>query len=282
MTSLVFLAVLSAAVLHATWNALVKGSADKTASMGAVVLGHVPFAVLAALYAPSPDPASLPYMLIGIALHFGYQVFLLHSYRLGDLSHVYPIARGSAPLIVALVSVSVMGVPLNGAEAFGILLIAVGIISLGLTRRADGLGQGRASVLALITGLFIASYSLVDGLGARVAGTSLGFYSWLAIGNGLLMAAYLTLRSPASFRAIASGSRSVFAIGGSASFLAYALVTWAFTQAPIALVTALRETSVIFALLIGVVFLRESINLGKLVCTFLSLLGAVLLRFAKQ
>src|SRR6056297_988080 len=98
MTPLVFLVVLSAAVLHATWNALVKGSVDKTVSMGAVVLGHVPFAVLAAVYAPSPDPASLPYMLIGIALHFGYQVFLLHSYRLGDLSHVYPIARGSAPL----------------------------------------------------------------------------------------------------------------------------------------------------------------------------------------
>lgn len=282
MTPLVFLAVLSAAVLHATWNALVKGSVDKTASMGAVVLGHVPLALLVSLYAPSPDPASYPYLVIGIALHFGYQVFLLHSYRLGDLSHVYPIARGSAPLIVALVSVTVLGVQINGFETFGILLIAAGIISLGLARRTDGLGQGQASVLALITGLFIASYSLVDGLGARVAGTALGFYSWLAIGNGLLMAAYLAIRSKESFRAITTSSRSIFVIGGSASFLAYALVTWAFTQAPIVLVTAIRETSIVFALLIGVAFLRESVNLRKLLATFLTLLGAVVLRFAKS
>jgi len=283
MTTLAFVAVICAAILHATWNALVKGSTDKTASMGAVVLGHVPLAGLAFLFAPAPDPAAYAYLLTGIALHFGYQVFLLNSYQLGDLSLVYPIARGSAPLIVALVSVSVLGVRLSSMETVSILMIAIGIISLGLVRKTDGGGgQTRASVLALITGLFIAAYSLIDGLGARLAGTSLGFYSWLAIGNGLVMTAYLAIRSPASFRAIATTGRAVFIVGGSASFLAYALVTWAFTQAPIALVTALRETSIVFALMIGVFILREKISLGKVLSTFLTLLGAILLRFAKQ
>ncbi len=122
---------------------------------------------------------------------------------------------------------------------------------------------------------------MIDGLGARLAGTSLGFYSWLAIGNGVVMALYLLKTSPDILGFIYSKGRMVFVLGGSASFIAYALVTWAFTQAPIALVTALRETSIIFALLIGVFFLKERIDLVKVFSTATTLLGVILLRYSK-
>ena len=282
MTQTVFVAVIGAALLHASWNALIKGGGDKRVSMGAVMLGHIPLALGSVLFVPLPAVESLPYLAAGILLHFGYQLFLLQSYRIGDLTQVYPIARGSAPLIVALVSVVVLGVHLTSFEILAVSLIGAGVLSLALVRRADGLRNGGAAMMALTTGCFIASYSLVDGLGARLAGTSLGFYSWLAIGNGIIIVIYLTLTSPGTLRDIAVKGRWVFVIGGSASFIAYALVTWAFTQAPIALVTALREVSIIFALLIGVFFLKERIDLAKVFATMTTLVGVVLLRFVKS
>ena len=282
MSGIVFLAVIGAAVLHAAWNALVKGGADKILSMGAVVVGHMPIALAALPFVPLPSIESLPYLFGGMLLHFGYQLFLLKSYQMGDLTQVYPIARGSAPLIVALVSVVLLGVHLNSIELLAILVIGAGIISLALVRQSDGLQNRSAATVALITGAFIASYSLIDGLGARLAGTSLGFYCWLAIGNGLLMLAYLAVRSPQTLIALPRRGMPILFIGGSASFVAYALVTWAFTQAPIALVTALRETSIVFALLIGVFFLKERLSLLKVASTMTTLLGAVLLRYARS
>lgn len=281
MSGIVFLAVIGAAVLHAAWNALVKSGADKTLSMGAVVVGHMPIALAALPFVPLPAIESLPYLFGGILLHFGYQLFLLKSYQMGDLTQVYPIARGSAPLIVALVSVVLLGVHLNSVELLAILIIGAGIISLALVRQSDGIQNRSAATVALITGAFIASYSLIDGLGARLAGTSLGFYCWLAIGNGLLMIAYLAMRSPHTLIALPRRGLPILFVGGSASFVAYALVTWAFTQAPIALVTALRETSIVFALLIGVFFLKERLSLLKVVSTMTTLLGAILLRYAR-
>ncbi len=282
MSTTVFLAVIAAALLHAVWNALVKGSVDKKVTMGAVVLGHMPLAAVALPLVPWPALESLPYLGAGIALHLSYQLFLMNAYRFGDLTQVYPIARGSAPLIVAVVSVAFLSVHLSAMELLAIAVIGSGILSLSLVRRADGLRNGKAAILALATGCFIAAYSLVDGYGARLAGTALGFYGWLTIGNGLAMALYLAISAPGVLGQIASQGRRVFLIGGSASYAAYALVIWAFTQAPIALVTALRETSIVFALLIGVFFLKERLDLVKLISTMTTLLGAALLRFAKS
>ncbi|WP_299348469.1 DMT family transporter [uncultured Shimia sp.] len=282
MSATVILAVIGAAILHAAWNALVKGGADKYVSMSAVVLGHLPLSILALIFVPSPDPQSYGYLMAGILLHAGYQLFLLQSYRVGDLTQVYPIARGVAPLIVALISVTILGVALAPMEITAILIIGCGILSLALTRRADGLRNSKAALFALGTGVFIASYSLVDGIGARLAGTSVGYYAWLAIGNALLTIAYLAVVRPVTFVGLVRQGRKMFLIGGSASFTAYALVTWSFTQAPIALVTALRETSIVFALLIGVFFLKERLDLSKVVATFVTLFGAALLRFARS
>lgn len=281
MNHTVFLAVIGAALLHALWNAVVKNGSDKLVGMGAVVIGHAPLAVVAVLLAPSPDVASLPYLTAGVALHFGYQMFLLHSYRLGDLTQVYPIARGSAPLIVAAISVAFLGVTLSAAEIAAVAFISLGILSLAIGRNADGTGTRGASWLALGTGVFIASYSLVDGTGARLAGTSFGFYGWLALINAALMAAFLIMRSPDAARAVLRTKKRVALLSGGASFAAYALVTWAFTQSSIALVAALRETSIVFAMLIGVFFLKEKVDLRKLVATSLTLAGAFALRIAR-
>lgn len=277
----IFVAVISAALLHALWNALVKGGGDKHMSMNAVVLGHAPFAVVALFFVPAPAVASWPWLAGGIVLHLGYQLFLLNSYRIGDLTQVYPIARGTAPILVAAVSVLVLGVTLSSVELLAIAIIGIGITSLSLVRQKDGLRNGRAAAMAFATGCFIAGYSLVDGLGARQAGTAVGFYAWLTIINALIFALITGLRRPGLLRRLPSEAMPAFLFGGGASFAAYALVIWSFTHAPIALVTALRETSIIFALLIGVFFLKERLDLIKLVSTVMTLSGAILLRFSR-
>ncbi len=281
MSLIVFLAVILAAALHATWNALVKGGDDKHLTMACVIIGHVPLALPALLLQPFPAPESWPYLVAGILLHFGYQLFLLTSYRFGDLTQVYPIARGSAPIIVAAVSVFFLGVVLSGMEIIAVMIIASGIVSLGLVRSTAGARNDKAAILALCTGCFIASYSLVDGLGARLSGSALGYYAWLGMANAVIFTIYIAFVKPDVLPKITREGRITFWIGGGASYIAYSLVIWAFTQAPIALVTALRETSIIFALGIGVVFLKEKINISKVIATFITLAGAVLLRFGK-
>ena len=174
-----------------------------------------------------------------------------------------------------------LGVQLNSAEMLAILVIAAGIMSLCLVRRGDGQRNVKAALLALLTGCFIAAYSLVDGAGARLAGTSLGFYCWLTIGNVALFAGFIALTRPGLLSAVPRRAKRIAVVGGAATFTAYALVMWAFTQAPIALVSALRETSIVIALLIGVFFLKEKLDLAKLLSTMITLFGAALLRFSK-
>jgi drug/metabolite transporter (DMT)-like permease len=268
-------------MLHAVWNAVVKGGRDKHLGMTAVVLGHTPMAILALPFVPAPAIESWPYLAAGIALHLGYQLFLLTSYRIGDLTQVYPIARGTAPMLVAGVSVVFLGVELSSGELTAVLMIGAGIMSLSLVRQKDGLRNGRAAAMAFATGCFIAGYSLVDGLGARQAGTAIGFYAWLTIVNALLFALIMSVVRPGLLRRLPSEAAPAMIFGGSASFIAYALVIWSFTHAPIALVTALRETSIIFALLIGVVFLKEKLDLAKLFSTVVTLSGAILLRYSR-
>lgn len=282
MSPTVFTAVLCAALLHAVWNALVKGGADKRLNMACVILGHTPIALLVLYFVPLPALASWPYIIGGMIAHFGYQVFLLNAYNKGDLTQVYPIARGSAPLIVAAVSVIGLGVVLAPLEIFAVAIIALGLMSMALVRSADGTRNLPAAKLAVITGCFIASYSLIDGLGARVSGSPFGFYAVLGLLNAAIFAGYLGMTTPYVLRRIVTHGLRIFFIGGTASFVAYALVIWSFTQAPIALVTALRETSIVFALLIGVFFFRERMDLPKLIATFATLSGAALLRFAKS
>lgn len=281
MSPTVMLIVLIAATLHASWNFLVKQKEDKHISMTAVVLGHTPFALVVLLFSPLPNIEALPYIIIGALLHTGYQLFLLYSYRIGDLNQVYPLARGVAPLVVACVSVAFLGVQLDLIELSAIGIIASGIMSLALVRRSDGVRNYRAAFLAIATGGFIAAYSLVDGLGARVASTSLGFYGCLSILNAIIFSIIVKFLRPGTLETAILKNYKLALGGGCASFTAYALVIWAFTMAPIALVTALRETSIIIALFLGVFVLNERLDILKLFASMVTLLGAGLLRISR-
>lgn len=276
LSNSVLLAVILAALLHASWNAAVKGGSDKLTQMAAVTIGHVPYAAIGLLILPPIDWAAWPYLIAGGALHFGYQIFLVQSYKMGDLSQVYPIARGTAPLVVTLVSVVFLSVPLSALQIIGILCIAGGILSIGLSSRSPT--AGKATIAAIITGCFIASYSLVDGLGARVAMSPVAFYCWLAFLNAALMGAYIHFIGHRNPLTLPTGNPLIFWGGGFASFAAYSLVVWAFFQAPIALVTALRETSMIFALIIGYLFMNERLNRTKIIAVTLTLTGVLIVR----
>lgn len=280
MTATVFAVVMLAALLHAGWNALVKGTGDKAAAMVAVIAGQGVLGAVLVPFAPFPPAQAWPYIAAGVALHLGYNVFLVLAYRIGDLTQVYPIARGVSPLLVVLGTGWFLGVSFDSIELAAIGMISIGIASTSLARRADGLFQRKAAVFAVITGAFIAGYSIVDGQGARVAGTALGYFAWLSLLDGVLMLAGARVLRPGLVRR-ALALRRHLVIGGGASFVAYLLVVWAFTQAPIALVTALRETSIVFVLVIGVAFLNERLSLAKVASIATTLSGAVLLRISR-
>ena len=280
MTWTVFFAVLLAALLHATWNSLVKGSQDKYVGMLLIALGHVPPGVIFVFFAPLPGMDVLPWLAASLALHLGYQLFLAASYRVGDLTTVYPIARGSAPLFVTMVSLTVLDVNLSWAQVGSVGLLILGLLLLSYDRLGANKRQWTVVTLALVTGGFIASYSLVDGLGARKMGYALAYWGWVAIGNGVLMTLWMLLFQPSSMAKVRLNPQNLTTLflGGGASYLAYGIVTWAFTQAPIAVITALRETSVIFALLIGLMFLGERSTPLKIAACLMTVFGVVLLR----
>ena len=283
MTLTVFLIVLFAAVIHASWNALVKSTSDKLVSMTAVTIGHAPLALIVMPFVPVPAAESWKWLAFSVVAHTAYQLTLALAYRLGDFTQVYPIARCSGPTIVTIISVSLLGVVLVPTEYAAIALICGGIFCLGLLRGINGLHNPKAVGAALLTGCFIATYSLLDGMGARAAGTgmtaAIGFVAWLTVINALVFACLIGVINRPALRASFTEGRKVMLLGGTGSVAAYGLVVWAMTQAPIPLVTALRETSTIFALFIGVLFLKERLSAGKVVATVLTACGVLLLRF---
>lgn len=278
MTFPVFLAVLAAAFLHAGWNALVRGGQDRFASMLSIALLAGAAAVLLLPFAEPPARAAWPYVLAGSALHTGYKLFLVRAYRDGDLGAVYPLARGTAPLLVGLFGLAALGERPGAAGLAAMLAITAGIVLIA--RGGGGARLDRRTLLyALGTACFTAAYSLVDGIGARIAGTAAGFILWLFLFDGLLMLLVaLATRGRASVRALVPLWRHGLA-AGAMSLGSYWIVVWAFTQAPLALVAALRETSVLFAMLLGALVLNERIGPLRWSAAALILGGIVLMRF---
>ncbi len=274
----VFLIVLFAALLHASWNAFVKKNDDRALFMALLIAGSSVGALVTIPFLPFPAPESWPYIGLSVLLHIGYSIFLILAYKFGDLSHVYPLARGSAPLMIALFSVTVIGEQLSHQSLLVIIIMAAGIMSLSLTRGAQNLRNPQAVFFALGTGLFIASYTITDGLGARLAGSSHSYAAWIFALEGLPLMIFFAIyvRAPA-LKKIQRLWKSAF-IMGLLSLAAYWAVIWAMTVAPIALVAAIRETSIIFALLFGVFFLKEKLNPVQLIATFTTLIGIILLK----
>lgn len=281
MTITVFSMVLAAALLHAVWNALVKVNGDRLVIVAVIMSSQTLICLLLLPFVGLPVGDAWPYILGSAGLHNAYCLFLVMAYRYGDLSHVYPIARGSAPLIVAVASMVVAGQFLTPQAMLAVILVTLGVMSLALTRGASGIRETRAVLFALGTGLFIASYTVVDGMGARVNGDPHGYTFWLLALHGIPFA---VLTAGIRRGRVLSQARKVWRSGlsaGVASMLAYWIVIWAMTLAPFALVSALRETSVVFAVLFGVVLLKERLDLVRLAAIAMTLIGTVMLRTSK-
>ncbi len=285
LSPVVLAAVLLAAVCHALWNALVKGSSDKLVIQTYVICTPGVLGLLMIPFLPLPAAASWPYLLFSVGIHNLYYYLLISAYRHGDLSQVYPIARGFAPVLVAAGAWLLAGESVTRVQVFALALLCLGIIMLSplvallLPRQRYHAGEMKPIGFALGTAGAIALYSVCDGLGVRHAGNSLSYIAWLffleAIPLGIATAGLRRGRWRDSFSVAVRPGIS----GGIVAFIAYALVIWAMGQAPLAVVTGLRETSVLIAVLIGTRLMGEAFGRRRLLAALLVTLGAVLLQF---
>jgi len=250
--------VLLAAVLHASWNAVLKAASDRVTASALMNLTGLAVGGLIALFVSAPAPASWGFILLSVAIHFSYFLLLLGSYRYGDLSQVYPLARGVAPLIVAFVSPWLIGERLGPVQLAGVIVLCLGILSLAFNRmRLRELMDWKPVAMALATGASIAAYTVVDGLGVRISGSPGGYIAWLFVLDGISMtgvAAWLRGRT------LGHAVRSIWkpaVLGGLVAMLAYGIVIWCYSLGAIAPIAALRETSVVIAAGIGTLLLRE-------------------------
>jgi len=279
MSLSIFLAVILAAFLHAIWNAMVKNEDDKYIGVCAIVLGHVPASIVVIFLTPAPSVESIPYIILSAFLHIGYEWNLLSAYRFGDYTKVYPIARGTGPTLVTIISLMFFGVVLSNFEILGIFIVCFGIFILSFQKTSE-IKNRRALFYAFSTGFFIMTYSITDGYGARVSHSPLSYMGWSFVLNAAIFPILLKFKNKTEIiTKISKDGRKIFFIGGTFSYIVYAIVVWSFTQAPIPLVAALRETSIVFALLIGALFLKEKFTLLKIVAVLTIFFGVILLKF---
>ena len=261
MTLTVTLAVLVAAFCHASWNAIIRLPGDKLISMTLLVTAAGILALPGLFFVSAPPAAAWPFLIASAAIHLGYNTFLALSYHHGELSKVYPLVRGSAPLTTLAVSLLFLDESLDLSTAIGIILLAAGIMALALDRGWRVLvASPRGLAYAAATSACITAYTLSDGLGARAYGNAHHYVIWLFILDAIpMLIAVAYLRGPELAHAARENWIPAF-LGGGLSLIAYWIVIWAFTVAPIPIVAALRETSILFAVLLGMVFLHEKVT----------------------
>jgi len=268
------LIVLLAAILHASWNALLRGGGDRLWSMTMMCIAIALACALTAPFVPIPSVGSWGYLALSALLHVGYNLFLVRTYRQGDLRQTYPIARGASPLLVSLgAAVFARELP-DALSLTGVLLVSCGIVALAFQGRIIG---PQTLLFALGTGCFIGAYSVTDGIGARLSGSPVGYIVWMCLSWGLLMpATYVILRDANSIMR-APREMLVAGSGGLASLLAYGIVIVAMSLSPMGPVSALRETSVVFAALIGRIFLGETLTRYRIMACLVVAAGAILI-----
>ncbi|TMH59665.1 MAG: EamA family transporter [Betaproteobacteria bacterium] len=272
------LAVLGAGFLHAGWNALLKSSpgGDALLDTATVVAGSALWGLAVVPFVPLPAGAAWPYMATSAVIHFGYYLTLAQAYRTGDLSFAYPLMRGTAPLIVALLGIAFLRELPTAPMALGILLISLGIVSIAFVQRRKH--PATAAYWAFANAGLIAVYTLVDAAGARASGNAASYVSWLIFLEGLPFLVWVVARRGQMAIRYLRSSATRGLIGGACSLAAYGIVLWAMTQAPVAAVAALRETSVLFAALMGSLWLREGFGLPRLAGAVSVVLGIAALK----
>ena len=277
MTLSVFCILLFAALLHATWNAIVKAGNDKLYSAIGVTGSAALIALLLLPFAPAPSSASVPFLIASTILQVIYTVLVAKTYQISDMSQTYPLMRGTAPLLVAIVSVLLLGDHLSAMAWFGIAVICTAILGMALNGRS---GSQLGIVLALFNACIIAGYTLIDGTGVRLSGSAFGYTVWSFFLNGssLLAWAMMTRRREAS-RYLAQHWKKGL-LGGMGTMGSYGLALWAMTQAPLAVVAALRESSILFGAIIAWLLLKERVSGLRFFAAFGIAAGAILLRLS--
>jgi drug/metabolite transporter (DMT)-like permease len=270
----VTLAVLVAAVTHATWNAIAHGIKDQTLAFALIGVGGIVVAIPLVIVAAMPRPDCWPYLAGSIVIHVFYNLLLMRCYRYGEFGQVYPLARGISPLVVTILAAVFVHEHLALLQVGGVLVVSAGLATLVLAGRRPG----RPAFLAAVgTGLTIAAYTTVDGVGVRLSASPVGYIGWLMLLESLCVPMFalvrrrdVVLKQPP--RILLAGLAA-----GALSVLAYGLVLWAQTKGALAPIAALRETSVIFGAIIGTLVFREPFGRTRIAATVLVLAGIVLL-----
>ena len=275
------LIVLVAAVLHAGWNTLIKISGDRVAVMAFVTLSGCIISLLFLPFVDTPNPESWPLLALTIILHTGYHFFLPIAYDHGDLGQVYPIARGSAPILVTVGAFVFAGENLEPIAVMGVICLSVGVMTLTFEKNSGITKNPKAILFALATGVCIASYTIVDGLGVRQAGSIMGFAIWLTIGDGLLTFFLALIWKGRAIWQVARSNLPIGLAGGAMQVGAYWIIVWALALAPMGMVSALRETSVLFVALISTFILKEGFGVWRFISAGLVSFGLMLTRDQK-
>lgn len=279
MDAVVFAAVLIAALCHAGWNALIKLGLEPFTSTALIAVASGLIAVPLVPFIGLPSAAAWPWVVASVILHLAYYIGLSEAYRTGDMGQVYPIARGTAPLLTAAASLFFVGEELGAVGWVGVAALTTGILLLSFRGGRDMAFDRRSVGFAAFTALTICGYSIVDGIGARTAGSAHAYAAVLFVCDGLCMAFFVLLRRGPT---VVIEARSYWVsglIGGGLSLAAYWIAIWAMTKAPIALVAALRETSVLFGALIAVVFLREPVRPARVTAAAFIMAGLIFIRY---
>ena len=271
--------VLLAAVLHAGWNAVTKSSPDRTLTFALVLGTSALMGLVACCFTPLPAPEARVFLLVSALFHALYQVFLLQAYRFGDLSHVYPIARGLAPVLVAVFAALFAAETPDGVQALGLGVASASIASLALEPRTLGPGTTRSVVAALLTAAMIGTYTFLDGQGVRRAGDAYAYIAWSMWLTSAPFCVFVLLRRRTRLAAILRTSEGLKGIaGGVTATVGYGIVLWAMDRGAMASVAALRETGVVFAALIGTLVLGEAFGARRIIAALGVALGVILLQ----
>ena len=270
-------AVIAAAVTHAAWNAIAHGIKDQTLAFALIGVGGIAVGIPLVIVAAMPRGDCWPYLLGSVAIHVFYNLLLMQCYRLGEFSQVYPLARGTSPLVVTILAAIFIHEHLTLPQVAGVLVVSAGLATLVLAGRRPG----RAAFAAAVgTGLTIAAYTTVDGVGVRLSGSPVGYIGWLMVLESLCVPMFAVFRRR---DVLLKQPKRILLAGlaaGALSVLAYGLVLWAQTRGALAPIAALRETSVIFGAIIGTLIFREPFGRSRIAATVLVATGIVLLNFS--
>lgn len=280
MSGFVVLVVLFGALLHASWNVIVKSGSDKYLNAVMVCGAAGVIALLIIPFVPLPSSASWPYLVVSTTFQVFYLFLVAAAYSNGDMSLAYPLMRGTPPLLVALAAGPLIGEVLGGMQWLAICLICGGVLTMALDRLSGKLGQNtsRTIFIALVNALFIAGYTLVDGLGVRVSGNAVSYTLWAFLFNAIPVVLWGTWRYRGKLLSQVRSHGHLALVGGAGTLGSYGLALWAMTMAPVAMVAALRETSILFGMVLSLLFLREYISRKRLAGALLIVGGTVLMR----